>query len=169
MAFHPEIERVWLLAGLPVMPEPLAILTITQGYVRSSIAKEAGLGPKFRLRKSVGQDGTASWTQTRKTGQGMVREEEERPLTLDEFEAMWPLTEGRRIKKTRFCIAAAGDEGVWEVDEFHGLDLAMAEIELQTPSREVSIPHWLNSVIVTEVTEDGRYRNSSLARDGLPT
>ena len=169
MAFLPEIERVWLLSGLPEMPSPLRILSITQGYVRSSIAREAGLGSKFRLRQSIDGNGEVTWTKTRKTGRGMVREEEETPLSHDQFQELWPLTEGRRIRKTRTCVQAqGGPPDIWEVDEFHSVDLVMAEIEIQRISTIVSIPAWLDPFIVAEVTDDRRYRNNALAQDGLP-
>lgn len=169
MAFLPEIERVWLLSELPEMPQPVLVLSITQGYVRSSVARDAGLGAKFRLRQSIDGNGRATWTQTRKTGRGMVREEEEIFLTHDQFKTLWPLTRGRRIEKTRSCVQAqAGRHGVWEVDEFHGIELVMAEIEIHTPSTHVELPAWLECVAVKEVTDDGRFRNSALARDGPP-
>jgi CYTH domain-containing protein len=52
------------------------------------------------------------------------------------------------------------DGRVWEIDEFLGENtgLVVAEIELDEPDSEVSLPSWTGM----EVTHDPRYFNSSL-------
>ncbi len=48
-----------------------------------------------------------------------MRVEEEIELDRRSFEALWPLTEGRRIQKRRFLIPAAADR-VIELDVYDG-------------------------------------------------
>jgi adenylate cyclase len=52
---------------------------------------------------------------------------------------------------------------VWHVDEFCGANggLILAEIELYDPDQAVHLPAWVGE----EVTNDRRYRNSSLVDD----
>lgn len=64
------------------------------------------------------------------------------------------------IEKRRYAIPYQGF--TWEVDEFfeENKGLVVAEIELDHPSQEFSIPPWIGR----EVTGDPRYFNSNLAR-----
>jgi adenylate cyclase len=54
----------------------------------------------------------------------------------------------------------------WEVDLFGGVldGLVMAEIELDDADQAFTRPEWLGA----EITDDPRYYNAALARDGLP-
>ncbi len=93
---------------------------------------------------------------------GLVREEVEREISLEEGHAL--LVEGYegRVCKTRYYIPYASF--MWEVDLFHEEleGLIMAEVEL--PSREAQplLPSWVGE----EVTGDVRYYNSALAQVG---
>ena len=62
-----------------------------------------------------------------------MRVEEEIEIEPDRFERLWPLTEGRRIEKTRYEIDAGGDL-VIELDVYKGdLDgLVTAEVEFDS-------------------------------------
>jgi CYTH domain-containing protein len=62
------------------------------------------------------------------------------------------------IEKIRYRIDFVGF--VWEVDEFKGENdgLVVAEIELEYAEQEFVMPPWIGQ----EVTDDPRYRNSSL-------
>lgn len=64
------------------------------------------------------------------------------------------------ITKYRYRIPFAGF--IWEVDEFldENSGLIVAEIELQRPDQDFVRPAWVG----VEVTDDPRYRNSSLVR-----
>ena len=104
---------------------------------------------------------------TVKAGGGRVRVEEEIEIDADRFERLWPLTEGRRIEKTRYEIDAA-DGLVIELDVYTGaLDgLVTAEVEFDSEEAADAFepPGWLGE----DVTEDLRYKNQRLARQGLP-
>jgi CYTH domain-containing protein len=119
-----EIERVFLLRGMPVpMPEGVP-LRIEQGYLPPS----AGDALEGRVRRITHVDGRTEHVHTVKRGSGLVREEHERPMAADEFAREWPRTEGRRIAKVRTKVRV-GDR-TWEIDRFDGLPVVLAECEL---------------------------------------
>jgi len=160
-----EIERVWLLRGPPAIPAGAGVWRIEQGYL-----PEHGLGdPDFaegRLRRITHPDGRVECLHTVKRGAGLVRHETERTITEAEFEAHWPRTQGRRIRKRRHRVPE-GDL-VWEVDEFLDWPLWMAEVELPSAASQSPIPRWLEPVLAAEVTSDPRWRNFALAMHGPP-
>lgn len=104
---------------------------------------------------------------TVKSGGGLARVEETLPLEPDRFERLWPLTAGRRIEKRRHEIA--GDGGVViELDvylgDLAGLRVAEVEFASEADAGAWTAPAWLGP----EITDDPRYKNQRLARDGAP-
>ena len=57
----------------------------------------------------------------------------------------------------------------WEIDEFPDRNLVMAEVELPSPSTEVTAPDWLRPHVVREVTDDPAYTNYRLATESSVT
>jgi len=147
-----EIERKFLLKGMPPLPEHAVAHRMEQGYLPED---------RGRLRRTVGPDGVPVCTLTFKTGLGLVRREDRRPIPEAEFERQWPRTEGRRLLKTRYKVAEAGF--TWEVDRYDDLDLVLAEVELPTPDTAVTPPAWLEPHIVREVTDEPEYQNYEIA------
>lgn len=147
-----EIERKFLLRRLPEGFSACPAEEIRQGYAED--------GLRFRQKGS-------RFFETRKIGTGLVAEEHEREISLEEFERVWPSTEGRRLEKTRTRVDLEGGL-VAEVDLFTGSlsGLRYVEVEFRDveSARAFTPPDWFGR----EVTEDLRYRNSSLARLGLP-
>lgn len=155
MSAEPEIERKYLLRGMPAMPPVADVLEIDQGYLPGERLVE-------RLRRQRSRDGTVSYFRTVKMGSGLQRLELEEQTTPAIFEHLWQLTEGRRLRKRRHLVPA--DDRYWEIDEFLDRDLVLAELELDDASRRVTIPDWLQPVLVREVTTEREYTNRSLAR-----
>jgi adenylate cyclase len=153
-----EIERKYLLNGVPAFSPDVQKLRIEQGYLPPP---DCG-----RLRKIVRSDGSVVHTYARKTGRGLMREEIEHQIDEKDFQAQWPRTTGRRLSKTRFCVP----EGnlMWEIDVFDDLELVLAELELPGAETHVSIPAWLKRHIVREVTDDPRLTNAWIAEHGVP-
>ena len=150
-----EIERKFLLTR---PPEQLpAGESIEQGYL--AIAPD---GVEVRVRRRAGRS-----TLTVKSGPAHVRVEEEIDIDDRRFEALWALTEGRRIAKTRHLVPLEGGVTA-EVDVYEDAlaGLLTAEIEFRTTdaSAEFAPPDWLG----LEVTGDARYANQSLALAGIP-
>jgi CYTH domain-containing protein len=158
-----EIERVFLLDRLPDLPPTAEPLRIEQGYLPDPEPGDAvGAVLEGRLRRVTRADGRIECVHTVKRGLGRVREETERSIDAADFERDWPLTEGRRLSKTRYRVPDG--DFVWEIDDFDQLDLVIAEVELDHADRHVEPPGWLAPRVRREVTEDPRFRNFNLAR-----
>jgi CHAD domain-containing protein/CYTH domain-containing protein len=149
-----EIERKYLLSALPLEMPDATTVSIDQGYIPGDRVVE-------RLR--VVRDGKGQrFYRTIKVGSGVVRTELEDETTCEIHEAMWPLTQGRRLTKRRHNVPAGSL--TWEVDEFTDRDLVLAEIELPAADTKVEYPAWLAPYVVREVTGEPEYLNSVLAR-----
>ena len=146
-----EIERKFLVRKLPDDLASYPSNEISQGYL---VSLDDGL--QVRLRKSGEQ-----YTLTFKRGAGNVREEREIELGADQFDALWPATEGKRLVKTRYEIPL-GDLVV-EIDVYHGRHegLVVAEVEFdeEGAAKNFRPPEWLGD----DVTGDPRYSNQLLA------
>jgi CYTH domain-containing protein len=146
-----EIERKFLLKTPLIEFSGAPRSEIHQGY----LACEPGLR-QVRLRQ-VG----AEHSLTVKLRDGVVREEVTVSLSAPDFLALWPLTLGRRIRKTRYRVPL-GDRTV-EIDVFRdrheGLIIAEVEFDDEAQCRAFSPPPWLGA----EVTDDPAYRNTALA------
>lgn len=152
-----EIERKYLLTGMPVLPSRDAGVVaedLEQGYLPGAQILE-------RLR-AVTRDGATRWYRTVKAGVGIVRRELEDEIDHAVFETVWPLTHGRRLRKRRFTVP--DDTGTWQIDEFLDRDLVLAEIELDAADAVVTIPDWLAPVVDRDVTGEPEFLNASLAR-----
>ena len=103
---------------------------------------------------------------TVKRGSGLERLEEEIEITEEQFDALWPATEGRRLAKRRFYVPL--DERTAEVDVYGGglTGLITAEVEFGSvaESEEFDPPPWFGD----EITGDPRYANQVLAVAGRP-
>jgi adenylate cyclase len=149
-----EIERKFLVSAMPAERGPGT--AIAQGYL--PLASD---DTELRVRRKG--DATVL---TVKHGSGLDRGEEEVAISSEAFEALWPLTKGRRIEKRRYEIPHAG--AIIELDEFGGelagLLLAEVEFDATEASGRFEPPDWLGR----EVTGDASYGNRSLAERGRP-
>ena len=157
-----EIERKFLLSGVPPTMRFARREPIRQGYI--------ALDGDTEVRLRITPKGAVL---TIKAGRGGVRVEEEVSLQTRQGEALWELTEGRRVQKSRRRVRLPGPAGiaelVAEVDEYAGaLDgLVVAEVEFpdEQTARGFEPPPWFGR----ELTDDWRYANRSLASDGMPS
>jgi adenylate cyclase len=150
-----EIERKFLVTQPPAGLEREPGDRIEQGYLAIDAVAEV------RLRRRVDERTLTVKSEPRRT-----RVEEEIELDDARFAALWPLTEGRRVVKTRREIPHEG--AVIEVDVYHGdlTGLVTAEVEFDSEEAADAFepPDWLG----TEVTGDARYANRTLATEGRP-
>jgi len=146
-----EIERKFLVRKLPEQLAEFPHAEISQGYL---VSLDDGL--QVRLRKS-----NESYSLTYKRGVGNVREEREVELTLIQFDALWPATEGKRLEKTRYDIPLG--DCVVEIDVYggrhNGLVVAEVEFDDEESAKNFQPPDWLGD----DVTGDPRYSNQLLA------
>ncbi len=152
-----EIERKFLLAELPGNLLAHRSRAITQGYL--AIGAD---GSEVRVRRAGER-----LLLTAKRGGGLVRAEAEVELSAEQFERLWPATEGRRVEKTRYEIPAA-DGLVIELDVYAGAlsGLLVAEVEFPdtAAAARFAVPSWFGR----ELTDDDAYKNRRLAVDGIP-
>lgn len=147
-----EIERKFLVrpSGAPI--SGLVYKTIEQGYL-------ADAPLQVRLRRIDG----ARFVLTVKSGHGLVRGEHEVELAREQFEKLWPLTAGRRLRKRRYEVPHG--ELTVEVDVYEGghSGLIVAEVEFpdEESCRAFEPPEWLGD----DVSADLRYSNRSLATE----
>lgn len=151
-----EIERKYALSSPPPGLDKHPLERIQQGYL--AVADD---GVEVRVRRRG--DATVL---TVKSGPGHVRVEEEIPIDERRFAALWPLTAGRRLSKTRHYVPLGDVVAEVDVYDEHLAGLLTAEVEF--PSLEASArftpPTWFGR----EVTGDARYANQSLARSERP-
>jgi len=151
-----EIERKYLLSDLPSGPlgDPATtVQDIAQGYLPGGHVTE-------RVRAVVA-DGVTRWYRTVKGGNGLVRLELEDQIDRNLFDALWPLTAGRRVHKRRYLVREGDVE--WTIDEFLDRPLTLAEVELAQPDDAPPPPSWLAPHVDREVTGDPTYDNARLA------
>ena len=147
-----EIERKWLVETAPADALATPAEPIEQGYL--TIGTDGG---ETRLRR---RGDTAFLTV--KSGTGMTRHEHETELTIEQFETLWPATEGARLVKRRHIIRGEGGHQI-ELDIFAGAleGLIVAEVEFDDPwgAESFVVPYWFGR----EVTDDPAYKNQRLA------
>ena len=116
---------------------------------------------EVRVRRSGSGD-----VLTVKRGSGLAREETELELTPEQAESLWPLTEGRRLRKVRRRVDVDGT--TIEVDVYGDALEGLSVAEIEFPSEEASLrfepPPWLGR----ELTGDRRYANERLSEYGMP-
>lgn len=158
--------------GLEVTP-----IEIEQGYVVEDATMIERAGLRGRVRRMRWHDGREEFTHTIKRGLGRVREEAERSIDRATFERAWGCTEGGRLRKVRWLVRGQrADDQLWEVDSFRDFPMVIAEAEIAdgcapgaaAALAAITLPPWLIPLVVREVSDDPRYRNSSLARCGPP-
>jgi adenylate cyclase len=151
-----EIERKFVLDAPPQGLDDHPSEPISQGY----LALDGDVEVRVRRR------GERAFL-TIKAGGGRRRVEQELEIEQARFDALWPLTEGRRIVKRRYVVPAA-DALVFEVDvyeeELAGLVVAEVEFPDDAAANAFRSPEWLGR----EVTDDPRWKNQALALHGRP-
>ena len=134
---HSEIEHKYLLAAEPTIPDECVtdVIEIEQGYLPGERITE-------RLRRECHADGTIRLVRTLKTGHGLVRTEIEEDVSADVFDALWPMTAERRVRKRR-TKASTGTRTCFEIDVFLDRTLVLAEVEVEQIDDPVDLPPWL--------------------------
>ncbi len=146
-----EIERKFSVKHLPEGLENYTQHHITQGYI--SIGND---GKEIRLR---GKDD--EFFLTVKSGGGLVRSEYEIKITREQFQDLWPATEGKRLEKTRYIIPDNIELDIYQGD-LEGLITAEVEFKSEKDSEAFVPPDWFDE----ELTYDKKYKNQSLVQEG---
>lgn len=181
-----EIERKFLVRGGAWRRQVESSALLRQGYLantdRASIrVRITGQG----IREDTGGDAraasvpgeaaflcdvTEAWLSVKSMTPGLVRQEYEYRIPVDEAESLLRLCTGPLLEKWRHFVpvARAGEPSatraaphLFEIDEFLGdnAGLIVAELELDHPDEPFPRPDWLGP----EVTPHERYYNFRLA------
>lgn len=152
-----EIERKFLVTGLPEDLDRHPSEPIDQGYLTGT-----GEDPEIRLRRRGEKT-----VLTIKAGSGRTRQEEEIDLDGERFARLWPLTQGRQLRKRRHRIPLDGDLTA-ELDVYRdaldGLEVVEVEFPSERDADAFTAPSWFGE----EVTNDRRFSNRELAEHGRP-
>ncbi|MBV9999744.1 MAG: adenylate cyclase [Verrucomicrobia bacterium] len=158
-----EIERKFLVRQ-PPDTAGVEFKLIEQGYL--VISSETGRPIEIRLRR-VNRRKTELTVKSKPAGQSRI--EVEIPVDEGQFDALWPLTAGRRIVKRRYPIPLS--EGLLaEYDNYEekltGLKVVEVEFPDEEQARRFNPPPWFGR----EVSGDPAYSNAELATapHGLP-
>lgn len=157
-----EHERKFLLNT----PFERALLPIHAQKVdiRQSYIKMPGRPKSGRIR-ARGQDGKHIHWHTTKTGSvGMSCTEDEVLISKEDYRRLHKrhsLPDHAEIVKQRWCFVENGY--YWELDVFRDWEYVLIEVELPDPLWEVTLPSWMEGVVV-EVTGQKPYTNKSIAR-----
>ena len=150
-----EIEKKYLVNIFPEISDNIIRNEIMQGYIFITDSME------LRLRKK-----SDKYFQTIKTGEGLNRGEFEVELSANQFDVLWPLTENKRVEKTRYEINYSAF--LVELDVYKGIlgGLMTAEVEFNSEDeiQNFNPPDWFGE----DITLDKRYKNKSLALNGRP-
>ena len=150
-----EIERAFVADRRPDAELLGPGVPLRQGYVASE--------GEVEVRLRITADDAVL---TIKSGGGLARDEVELTVAAADAEALWPLTQGRRIAKHRHRVPVG--EQVAEVDVYGDALEGLCRIEVEFDSEAAAAafdpPAWFGR----EVTGDERWRNASLARHGRP-
>lgn len=150
MGNHLEIERKFLIKSFPPGWRQRPHSRIVQGYFPVASRKI-----EMRLRHKDEQRFI-----TIKGGRGRTRLEEEIKIPKNQFDSLWPLTEGC-ISKTRYRIPCHGKTIEMDVYDGRHRGLVTADIEFKS-RREAAgfpVPDWFGR----EITGNWRYANEHLA------
>ncbi len=172
-----EIEKKYLLSldeegvRLRLLTQNAQSILIYQDYLDRAGDRP---GIECRVRKKV-VDGVASFTYTEKTKtkeKGVRGELEEKidEARYNELLATYRFAGREQIQKTRYKIPFEGTELVGELDVYEEDLVPLVVLEVEFKSVEDMESFVLPEVFgeVKDVTDDKRYSNDSLSRDGLP-
>ena len=150
-----EIERKYLLKRVPTSIKWDSIFEIKQYYVSDY---------RIRIRTNTMTDET-KWFYTHKTATDdpMVYREIEKEITYEEFWKYISNRDSKIIQKTRY-VKYFGDDGLKvEVDDFSGMKLVMAEVEIPSVDFQFELPKYIKDNLILEVTRYAEFKNRRLA------
>lgn len=149
-----EIERKFLLDQAPEgITATVTPTQISQGYLVCEQDSE------LRIRKRDNR-----YTLTQKSGNGLVREENETDITAEAFAIMWPFTDSRQLTKKRYTFDYQGQE--CELDVYEGRLSGLVVLEAEFDSEEAARNFIPPDYCTRDITEDKAFKNATLARLG---
>jgi CYTH domain-containing protein len=128
---------------------------ILQGYLEDIL--------KTRLRAECDSFGEYTYWQTRKSGSGISRHEDEQEITKEAFEHGWKDVK-YHLSKDRYFVPVGNV--IAEVNIFQGRLYGYIQIEVEFPSHQEAIAFIPSAWFGKEVTDDKKHGNYYLAKYG---
>ncbi len=147
-------RRRYLLHSMPELSAGAPPLEIERGWLPGERIRE-------HLSRELGPEGER-WRRTLELEPGRGPLEVGEDLAPEIARALWPLTEGARLRFLRREVSAGAR--AWTLDEFLDRDLVLAEVELLHPGERPELPAWLAARLVREVTDEPAFEDLFLAR-----
>jgi hypothetical protein len=143
----PVPERRFLVTAIPPEGRGGDVEELEQGWLPGDGSESVGV-----TRAAPGEQ----WFRAHAPGRG--RPGRVQSISRTDFEAFWPLTEGRRIAKRRHLVPTSPG---WHFDEYLDRALVLAVAEEGNGSEP---PAWLEHTLVREVSAERGYLDATLAR-----
>ena len=142
-------KRRFLLANLPAGLGKKRGEEIREGWIPGNAIRERvraiRMGRRVRYSRHVESNGAGAPTEER--------------LTRPAFEKLWALTQGRQLEYRRHELEDNGR--VWTIVAIPSQDLVLASVEA---SAALTIPEWIRSELLREITGVKKYEPEALAR-----
>ena len=156
-----EIERKFLIE----MPEKSVLkkyASRTKDIIQTYLTPVSNETARVRM---ITDGETVSYVKTVKRRiSDLSHFEDEHEISYEEYRAELKNRDisKKDIEKTRYCIDFSGH--ILEIDVYpFWTDRAVLEIELSSEDETFDIPDYIK--VIKEVTEDGRYKNTNLAKE----
>ena len=147
-------DRRYLLSGVPPELQGTPPVEAHEGWLPGTTLEE-------RIRAECGPEGE-HYYRCVTMGSGAERIEVAEDTTKQLFDALWPLTSGKRCSARRYALADGSLR--WEVDAFSDRDLVLARVAVPRPRKRVLLPPVIRPLLVREVTDEPEYSSVNLAR-----
>lgn len=156
-----EIERKFKVKEVPYeVLQNIAPLELVQTYLKAPSGEE-------RRVRAINNKKFVMTVKRPKSENGLIREEIEKEISKEDYELFLKQQIGTQIKKSRYKIPA--ENGLtYELDIYEGELTGLLVVEIEFENEEIANsftkPAWFGN----EVTSDKRYKNASLAKNGMP-
>lgn len=150
-----EIERKFLLKKVPILNDWDFIYDIKQYYVND-----------YRIRIQTNTiTNEIKWFYTKKTATDdpMVYREYEEEISYNDFWGYIHNRESSIVSKRRYVKYFGDDNLKVEVDDFNGMKLVVAEVEIPSVNYQLVLPEYIHDNLLIEVTRYNEFKNKRLA------
>ena len=158
-----EIERKYLVKYMPERFYAYEHKELEQAYL--SFGGDGETEKRIRLMRSRAN---VHHLYTEKSDGTLSREENEFEISKKEFDKLSKEVVSKFVRKSRYYIPVSDGTLLAELDVFHGELSGLVTVEVEFDSLAASetfvAPEWFGE----EITEDKRYKNKNLARNGKP-
>ena len=158
-----EIEKKFLVNHLPERFYAYDHTELEQAYISFGDGGESE--KRVRLMRSGKSE---RYFYTEKSDGTLSRDEYELEITKKEYRSLCGSIISKFVKKARYYIPVSRGLLMAELDVYHGELTGLVTVEVEFSSLEeaesFSPPTWFGE----DITEDKRYKNKNLARNGKP-